>query len=206
MAGSQRARRNTIAAAVTIGIQVLFLAALIAGTAVKYIPQFNDILNARLIKPEDQPPPKEPPPPPPDFTPPPITAPPPDVIQNIEAPPPPVVVKAAPPAHVETHAAPVISAATMEERDKRALADACQSHYPSASRRLNEEGAVVLVMNVAANGRTQDVKVETSSGIARLDEAAVKCMIDFGKFKPRLEDGKAVAGVFRIKWVWKLTS
>jgi protein TonB len=206
MASTQRTRRNTIAAAVTIGIQVLFLAALVAGTAVKYIPQFNDILNARLIKPEEQPPPKEPPPPPPDFTPPPITAPPPDVIQNIEAPPPPVVVKAAPPPKVETRAAPVISAATMEDRDKRALSDACQSRYPSASRRLNEEGAVVLVMNVQPNGRTQDVKVETSSGIARLDEAAVKCMIDYGKFKPKQEDGKAVAGVFRIKWVWKLTS
>ena len=205
MARSQRAARRTTAMIIAFGIQGIVFAALVAGTAVKYIPKLNDILGARLIKPEELPPPKEPPPPPPDFVPPPVTAPPPDVITKIDAPPPVVKVVAAPPVAV-VHAAPVIVPVQMEDRDKRALGEACTSYYPSASRRLNEEGSVVLVISVAPNGRATDAKVETSSGIQRLDDAAIKCMVDKGKFLPQKVDGKPVATVMRMKWTWRLQS
>lgn len=44
--------------------------------------------------------------------------------------------------------------------------------YPPASRRLEEEGKVVLRVRVGADGLPLEVEVKTSSGFARLDEAA----------------------------------
>lgn len=44
--------------------------------------------------------------------------------------------------------------------------------YPASSRRLGEEGRVVLRVFVTAEGRTNDIRIERSSGYARLDRAA----------------------------------
>ncbi|MBI2315802.1 MAG: energy transducer TonB [Betaproteobacteria bacterium] len=44
--------------------------------------------------------------------------------------------------------------------------------YPAISRRLGEQGRVVLRVLVSAAGLIQEVQVRTSSGHARLDEAA----------------------------------
>jgi len=45
--------------------------------------------------------------------------------------------------------------------------------YPPASRRLGEEGAVVLRVELDESGRVAAARVATSSGHARLDEAAL---------------------------------
>lgn len=44
--------------------------------------------------------------------------------------------------------------------------------YPAISRRIGEQGRVVLRVLVSTAGSTQEVQVRTSSGHARLDEAA----------------------------------
>jgi protein TonB len=44
--------------------------------------------------------------------------------------------------------------------------------YPSVSRRAGEQGRVVLRVLVSAAGRADEVQVRTSSGFARLDDAA----------------------------------
>lgn len=44
--------------------------------------------------------------------------------------------------------------------------------YPTLSRRLSEEGRVLLRVFVTAEGRAQEVRIEGSSGYARLDSAA----------------------------------
>lgn len=44
--------------------------------------------------------------------------------------------------------------------------------YPSLSRRLGEEGRVLLRVFVGADGRARELQVQTSSGYARLDHAA----------------------------------
>ena len=46
--------------------------------------------------------------------------------------------------------------------------------YPSSERRLGHEGTVILAIEVLANGRVGQVRVEKSSGYERLDEAAVR--------------------------------
>ncbi len=44
--------------------------------------------------------------------------------------------------------------------------------YPMLSRRMNEEGKVLLKVRVSAQGMALDVTVSKSSGFARLDAAA----------------------------------
>ena len=48
--------------------------------------------------------------------------------------------------------------------------------YPAESRKLREEGLVLLRVLVTAQGRAADVQVQRSSGFARLDEAALKAV------------------------------
>lgn len=48
--------------------------------------------------------------------------------------------------------------------------------YPRTALRLGQEGTVILNLLVRADGSVDEVKVKTSSGYARLDEAAVKAV------------------------------
>ncbi len=48
--------------------------------------------------------------------------------------------------------------------------------YPAESRKLREEGLVLLKVLVTAEGRADDVQLQRSSGFARLDEAALKAV------------------------------
>jgi protein TonB len=48
--------------------------------------------------------------------------------------------------------------------------------YPSASRRLHEQGRVLVLVEVAADGLPRVVNLATSSGFRRLDEAALEAV------------------------------
>ncbi len=69
--------------------------------------------------------------------------------------------------------------------------------YPEMSRRMGEQGRVVLRVLVNEKGQPEKVQVETSSGFARLDEAgrqaALRCL-----FKPFMEDGRPIAAYVRL--------
>ena len=66
-----------------------------------------------------------------------------------------------------------------------------QPVYPQMSRRMGEQGKVVLRILVSAKGLPDQVSVETSSGFSRLDDAARQAALR-AQFKPHLEDGKPV--------------
>ena len=55
--------------------------------------------------------------------------------------------------------------------------------YPAESRKLREEGVVLLKVSVTPAGRAADVQLQRSSGYARLDEAALKAVRRW-EFKP----------------------
>jgi protein TonB len=67
-----------------------------------------------------------------------------------------------------------------------------QPDYPLISKRMNEEGKVMLRVLVNEKGRPERVDVQKSSGYARLDEAARQAVLR-ALFKPHVEDGKPVA-------------
>jgi periplasmic protein TonB len=103
------------------------------------------------------------------------------------------------------HADPPVIFASV--RDLRALAELASSCYPAPSRRMGEEGLVVLSVYVAANGTITDAKLERSSGIERLDEAAIRCVQSSalrGAWIPQTIAGQKVGARMRLPWRWKL--
>ncbi|MFM7000487.1 MAG: energy transducer TonB [Limnohabitans sp.] len=102
------------------------------------------------------------------------------------APPAPVVAKES------VRTAAVVNAANCEKPE-----------YPSASRRLEEEGTVSLRFLVGTDGKVIQAEIEKSSGYKRLDEAA-KAGLSRCAFKPATVDGKPEQGWATMKYTWRL--
>lgn len=60
--------------------------------------------------------------------------------------------------------------------------------YPTQSRRLREQGVVVLRVVIDERGHACDIAIESSSGYARLDRAAREAVAS-AAFRPYVEDG-----------------
>jgi protein TonB len=60
--------------------------------------------------------------------------------------------------------------------------------YPVASKRLHEQGEVLLRVEIGADGRARQVLVSRSSGHQRLDNAALAA-VRAARFKPYTENG-----------------
>jgi protein TonB len=63
--------------------------------------------------------------------------------------------------------------------------------YPSLSKRLGETGKVFLRAHVLPDGQPDQVEIRTSSGYARLDNAAAEA-VRRARFVPRRVGGVAV--------------
>jgi len=74
--------------------------------------------------------------------------------------------------------------------------------YPRASLVNEEQGTVVLSLQVAVDGKVTDSKIEKSSGFKNLDKATMK--LAQCKFKPLMKDGKAEQAWAKFEYVWKL--
>lgn len=67
-----------------------------------------------------------------------------------------------------------------------------QPVYPQMSRKMGEQGKVVLRILVNEKGLPSQVSVQSSSGSTRLDEAGRQAVLR-ALFKPYIEDGRAVS-------------
>jgi periplasmic protein TonB len=83
------------------------------------------------------------------------------------------------------------------------LAAVVNTCYPAASRRLSEEGRVIVRVDVDAAGRASAWSVAGASGFARLDAAAA-CVIRRLEFNPGQRDGAAVAASVMLPIVFRL--
>jgi len=206
----QRAPKNHLPGiGFVIVLHIIIIWALVSGLARKAVEFVAKPLETKLIA-EVAPPPATRRPrrrrtlwatPPPPFIPPPeinvqvAPTPSPAAITAVStAPPPPsqpaIAAPEAPRAPVRT--APVVEAKSCEPPS-----------YPSASRRLNETGTVQLNFLIDADGRVVESRVDSSSGVERLDEAARKALA-LCKFKPGTVDGKPEQSWHKMKYVWKL--
>ncbi len=187
-------------------LHVLLIWAIHSGLARTVIKQVQAPVQALLLEesPSSLPPPPAPPrhllPPPQAHVPPvetPMPAPPQpaaaSAVTNTLQPPSPALAAAvaAPPApSVRTQA--VVNSAHCEKPE-----------YPSASRRMEEEGTVSLRFLVGVDGKVIQSEVEKSSGFRRLDEAAraglAKC-----QFKPATVDGKPEQAWASMRYTWRL--
>lgn len=64
--------------------------------------------------------------------------------------------------------------------------------YPTISRRMGEEGLVMLSVYILADGTVGDVSIKKSSGFRRLDESALKTVWRW-RYAPAKRHGKPVA-------------
>ena len=140
-----------------------------------------------------------------------------------EAPPPaPVAPKTpppktpAPPPPAQTSTAPAITQATTTPPAAAPTVPAIRTgaviqpgahcakpDYPSASRRMEEEGTVTLKFLIGADGRVLQADIEKSSGFNRLDEAARNALSKC-QFRPGTVDGKPEQSWASIKYTWRL--
>ncbi|HWZ49659.1 MAG TPA: TonB family protein [Herbaspirillum sp.] len=80
-----------------------------------------------------------------------------------------------------------------------------QVEYPAASKRMSEEGTVILHVLVNEKGRAESVDIQKTSGSPRLDEAARQAARR-ALFKPYIEDGKAIRVYANVPITFKLDS
>lgn len=75
--------------------------------------------------------------------------------------------------------------------------------YPSASRRMEEEGTVSLRFLVGVDGKVIQSEIEKSSGFKRLDEAA-RAGLSKCRFQPATVDGRPEQAWASMKYTWRL--
>jgi protein TonB len=102
--------------------------------------------------------------------------------------PPAPVVPESPPPSMPLPAGPVALATELSVACPERAAPA----YPSRSRRLGEEGTVILRVELSETGTVGAVRVKTSSGFPRLDEAALAAVRGW-RCSPAQRNGQAVA-------------
>lgn len=77
--------------------------------------------------------------------------------------------------------------------------------YPPLSRKSQEEGKVLLQVQVSANGEAESVQIKQSSGYPRLDEAAMKAVRKW-RFVPARRGTEAVASSVVVPLTFRLES
>lgn len=106
------------------------------------------------------------------------------------------VVEAPPPAPAPV--APSLTQAPEQVQLTGELSASCPDRpapkYPGLSVRLNEQGKVVLQVELDSSGNIVNVRVRTRSGFPRLDEAAVSAIKNW-HCNPASKNGVAVAAV-----------
>ncbi len=197
-------------AAVFVAIIVLhfgFYLALRAGLVRAGMQLVQDLSIMDL--PPPPPPPEnleEPPPPPPVDVPPPTVPPPLIDLPTFEGPStaitarvseaPPQRAQTAPPRQVQ------ITPPRIKAKGDR-ISAAINACYPSASRRMSEEGRVVVTITIDAAGKAGAMRVSQSSGFERLDGAA-ECVIRRLPFDPGKRDGQPIEAQATLPIIFKL--
>lgn len=188
-----------------VALHVLFVWALNSGLAKQAVQYISGPIEAsvidEIVEEEDKPPP---PPPKIEATPPPFV-PPPDIaidlpvetstttaISNVTTVKP--VAKPPPPPPSDVIVGP-------RSNPKRPVSE---PDYPPMSKRLGEEGTVVLELYVLEDGRVGEAKVKTSSGFPRLDEAALKHVKRAWRLMPGTKNGKPEPMWYAFKVTFKI--
>ena len=184
--------------ALVVLLHLVLLWAIQSGLATRVVQAAKVVVQAELISevtPSLPPPPVKPPPPAPKTPPPLPTAP---VVSN---PSPAAIQLPAQPANPAPAAPPAPAVRTGAVIQPGA--SCAKPDYPSASRRLEEEGTVTLKFLIGVDGRVMQAEVEKSSGFQRLDEAARNALSKC-QFKPGTVDGKPEQSWASIKYTWRL--
>jgi TonB family protein len=75
--------------------------------------------------------------------------------------------------------------------------------YPEAAQRSGEEGTVFVQVYVNEHGAVRKARLMRSSGIDRLDNAAIESVLAW-RFKPAQQDGTTVSGWANVRVTYKV--
>ena len=78
-----------------------------------------------------------------------------------------------------------------------------QPDYPSMSKRLNEQGTVLVRVLIGVDGTAQKAEIEKSSEFRRLDEASLATVLKW-RYVPGKRGGKPEAMWFTVPVKWEL--
>lgn len=199
---------RVVGLAIVLGLHVVLLAALVFGLGNKDEDEPQVPLQVTILEEESapEPPAPETPPPPPDLAPPePAYIPPPEI--KLETPPPPApkaiqaVQEAKPePQPVKRQPKPAVAGPRADPSHGNT-----QPPYPAASRRMGEEGRVVLELYVDETGDVTKGRIVGSSGFPRLDKTALIHARRKWHFLPAMRNGKPVGHWIKFAVEFKLT-
>lgn len=212
-------KRKWLGLAVVLVLHVLLFWAIQTGLTRTVMQKMPVVVQALLLEekraelpPPPPPAPKPAPPPTPSPTPPayvppavtPMVVAPPNAIAAVSTTPQQVAPAAPAPPPAAPAAAPAAPAKAPVRTSAGVNISQCDKpDYPTASRRMEEEGTVGLRFLVGTDGKVIQSEVAKSSGYKRLDEAAraglAKC-----QFKPATVDGKPEQAWTTIQYVWRL--
>ena len=181
-------RRHTRGIALVLALHALLLWAISSGLARKVVRMTENTVEAVLMS-------EAPPPVPTPKTPPPKTPAPPPPAPTSTAP----AITQAPTPPAAAPAAPAIRTGAVIQ----AGAHCAKPDYPSASRRMEEEGTVTLKFLIGVDGKVIQADIEKTSGFTRLDEAARNALSKC-QFRPGTVDGKPEQSWASIKYTWRL--
>ena len=192
-------RRSGPAAAV-IGAHVLIIYGLAASMGVVKVPQFAAPIEAVFIPEQKQTEPDPPKPVKPEiYQVMPTEQPMPEVQFDEPIVPP---AETAVPASENAIAATTASGAVAQDLK---ASNRVEPTYPSSSRRAGEEGTVRLKVLVDEKGRPKDVAVATSSGFARLDQAAIEAVRKW-RFVAATDGTNAISAWTQVAITFRLTT
>lgn len=118
---------------------------------------------------------------------------------------PPVESAPASPAAEKSDKTAAPAASTSAPRFDAAYLNNPEPPYPAMSRRLGEEGRVLLNVQVEADGLPRQVRVARSCGYPRLDEAA-RSAVEKWRFVPARQGERAVAASVNVPIHFRLDS
>ena len=181
-------RKHLTGIGLVVLLHGLLLWAISSGLARRVVHMTENTVEAVLMSEAPPPTPVAP------KTPPPKTPAPPPPAPTSTAP---AITQTAPPAAAPT--APAIRTGAVIQPG----AHCAKPDYPSASRRMEEEGTVTLKFLIGVDGKVMQADIEKSSGFTRLDEAARNALSKC-QFRPGTVDGKPEQSWASIRYTWRL--
>ena len=79
----------------------------------------------------------------------------------------------------------------------------CAEQYPLEALNRHEEGVTTLGFNILTDGTVDAVRVLSSSGSRRLDEAAVRCVSQW-HYRPAIRNGQLAETAWKASVNWQL--
>ena len=212
---------NRTAAIVVVALLHVALGyALVTGLAYNVIKQAAEDLKTFDVEEEPPPPPEEPPPPPeniPDIPPPPQVAAPPPLVRTpvVESPvqatpnPPPFVptpvARPAPPAPPAPPPPPPVRRVEAQSAVGSLQGLFRSEDYPTSALEREEQGTVVVSMQIGTNGRLTGCNVTKSSGSRTLDSATCRVLRNRARFTPaRDTNGNPTSDTKSQSITWRL--